>query len=308
MVWWVAGIAGAYLVIAPLVLAGALFGLLTAGLVDWSGAKREAPSDPLTIGYRGDPRAAFGWEFETVRYDTELGAAEAWLVPAAQPSDLWAIWVHGIGGTRENGYRMAKPLHEAGLPVLMIAYRNDSGAPRSDDGLYSFGLGEWRDLEAAVAYAVSRGAERVVIAAESMGGGITGHYLRHGAHTDRIAGLALDAPALDFSAVIAAGGRRYFVPLSDYVSAAGLGLFALVRRDLRQARSLDAVASFDGPIFLAHGERDPLVPFSISEQLVAARPETTFWRTKADRHPMSHEEDRAGYDAALRQWVDGLRE
>lgn len=299
-----AGVAVLYLLVAPLVLVAALGGMLTAGVVDWSGEKRAAPSDPLLIGYRGDPETAFGWEYETVLYPTELGDAEAWLIPAPAPSRFWAIWVHGIGGTRENGYRMVETLHGHGVPVLMITYRNDKGAPRSADGLHSFGLGEWRDLEAAVTFAVGRGAERVAILAESMGAAIAGQYLMRAGNTDRIAGLALDAPALDFPAVVRAGGERYWVPMSDMVVAAGLQLWTLFRRDLREAVSLDAVAAFEGPVFVAHGRRDPLVPFAISERLAATRPDLLFWKTDADRHPMSFESDRNGYRRMLGEWLD----
>ena len=300
---WIAGLALAYAVVAPLLLVAALNVMLTPGGVDWAGEGRKKPSDPLRIGYFGDPGTAFGWPFEAVRYQTELGEAEAWLIPADAPSDTWAIWVHGIGGTRENGYRMVRSFREAGLPVLMITYRNDKGAPRDADPLHSFGLAEWRDLEAAVDWMVERGALRVIVAAESMGGAITGQYLRRGSNTERIAGLALDAPALDFNEVIAAGGRRYWVPFSDYVASAGLAGLAMLRRDLREAVSFADVVRFEGPMFLAHGEGDPLVPFSTSERLVALRPDIRFWRTKATVHPMSFEEDREGYAAALTDWV-----
>lgn len=305
-VWWGLGLVVGYLVLAPLLMVGALWAMLTAGVIDWSGEGRAAPEDPLVIGYRGDPGAAFGWPFETVRYRTELGEAEAWVVPAGSPSDTWAIWVHGIGGTRENGYRIVKTLHEAGLPVLMISYRNDRMAPRSADGLYSFGLSEWPDLETAVDYAVGRGAQRVVIAAESMGAAVTGQYLKRGNNTERVAGLVLDAPALDLPEIIRAGGQRYWVPVADYVNWAGQEVWKLGARDLSEAVTLDAVAEFAGPIFLVHGTGDPLVPYSISERLVAKRPDITFWSTESSRHPMSFEEDRAGYAAALRAWVDDL--
>lgn len=308
ILWWAVTAFIAYVVLAPVILCVALLALLTPGVIDWSGKGRVAPADPMVIGYRGDPQAAFGWTFETVRYPTELGEAEAWLVPASAPSDLWAIWVHGIGGTRENGYRMVQPLHDAGMPVLMITYRNDDGAPRSTDAMYSFGLTEWRDLEAAVGFAIGKGAKHVVIAAESMGGAITGEYLRRGSGTERVVGLALDAPALDFNEVIAAGGKRYHVPLANFVAAAGLELLSMIRVDLRKAVSYHDIWSFNGPIFLAHGERDPLVPFITSERLAEVRRrDITFWRTNADRHPMSFEEDRAGYVSALRRWIDLVR-
>jgi fermentation-respiration switch protein FrsA (DUF1100 family) len=306
-VWWGLGIAVGYLVLAPVIAVVALWVMLTAGIVPWSPDGPGLPTDPLTIGYRGDPKAAFGWEFEAVTYPTALGDAAAWVVPGAPDERLWAIWVHGIGGIRENGYRMVKTLHEAGLPVLMITYRNDVDAPRSDDGLYSFGLSEWPDLQAAVDYAVSRGAGDVVLAAESMGAGITGQYLKRGNNVERVVGLALDAPALDFPAVIYAGGKRYWVPLSDYVVGAALELWRFVRVDLREAVSLDTVAEFPGPVFVAHGTRDPLVPFSISERLVGERPDIMFWKTDADRHPMSFESDREGYAKALAAWVAAVR-
>lgn len=306
-VWWGLGIAVGYLVLAPVITVVALWGMLTAGIVPWSPDGPGLPTDPLTIGYRGDPKTAFGWDFEAVNYPTELGDAEAWVIPGAPGETLWGIWVHGIGGIRENGYRMVKILHEAGLPVLMITYRNDAGAPRAADGLYSFGLSEWPDLQAAVDYAVSRGAARVAIAAESMGAGITGQYLLRGNNREAVVGLALDAPALDFPTVIYAGGKRYWVPFSDYVSAAALELWRFVRTDLREAVSLDAVAEFPGPVFVAHGTRDPLVPFSISERLREKRPDIMFWTTDADRHPMSFESDREGYARALAAWVAAVR-
>src|SRR6218665_2247261 len=122
-VWWGLSIVVGYLVLAPVVTGRALLGMLTAGVVPWSPDGPGLPTDPLTIGYRGDPKVAFGWDFEAVTYPTELGDAAAWVVPGAPDERLWAIWVHGIGGIRENGYRMVKTLHEAGLPVLMITYR-----------------------------------------------------------------------------------------------------------------------------------------------------------------------------------------
>jgi uncharacterized protein len=307
LVWWGVGIVVGYLVLAPVVTMAALWALLTPGIVEWSKDSSDPDIDPPTIGYRGDPSVDLHWDFEDVTYRTELGDAAAWFVPGTPGETLWAIWVHGIGGIRENGYRMVQPLHEAGLPVLMITYRNDEGAPAADDALYSFGLDEWPDLQAAVDYVVSRGAGQVVIAAESMGAAITGQYLLRANNTERIAGLALDAPALDFPAVIYAGGKRYWVPLSDYVATAGLELWRLVRRDLREAVSINAVVEFPGPVFVAHGTHDPLVPFEISERLLGKRPDITLWQTDADRHPLSFESNREGYTAALRGWLEKVR-
>ena len=140
-----------------------------------------------------------------------------------------------------------------------------------------------------------------------MGGAIAGQYLKRASNTDMVAGLALDAPALDFSAVIKAGGARYRVPLAGYVATAGLWLSSLMRRDLREAVSLDAIAAFKGPIFVSHGRRDPLVPFSISQRLVAMRPDIAFHSPDADEHPQSYKADPAGYAEVFRGWIAAVK-
>lgn len=309
---WIVGVVVAlvvgYFVLTSVAMVLGLGHMLTPGRVDWAGESQPAPPDPMEVGYRGDPKAGLGLDFESVQVATELGDAEAWAIPAAQPTDIWAVFVHGIGGLRENGYRMARVFHDAGVSVLMISYRNDRNAPAAPDNLYSFGLTEWRDLESAVAWTVEHGAQRVIIAGESMGGAIVGQYLANAADTSRIAGVVLDSPALDFNEVILARVKQLNLPLADVVSLAGLSASALVRTDLRAADSMDAVAGYEGPIFLAHGRDDPLVPFGISDRLTGLRPDIIFVETDADKHLFSYQADPEGYRAALLQLIEAARE
>lgn len=282
--------------------------LLTPGGVDWSGANNpHPPTDPLVLNYRGDPAKAFGFDFSTVHYPTELGDAEAWLVPGAQTSGLQAIVVHGIGGIRENGYKQLSVLHEAGIPTLLITYRNDSGAPASPNSLFSFGVTEWRDLEAAVDWMRAQGAARIVLVADSMGAGIAGQYLMHAADTSRIAALALDAPALDFPGLVAGNLRRYYLPFPRAMAALGTGAIALMTgTDLAMARSADAVAAFDGPLFLAHGTGDLMVPFSLSEALLAKRTAPTIFVRTGATHLFSFNENPERYRTAFLELLSGI--
>ena len=292
------------LVVVALYFAGTAFGaalllnhLLTPGTVDWSGAGNpNPPTDPVELGYRGDPQAAFGLAFETVQYETALGPAEAWLVPGTTTNAPWAIYVHGIGGIRENGYKQLTALMEAGLTTLMITYRNDRGAPSAPNPLYAFGTTEWADLDAAVTWALGQGAPSVVLVAESMGGGIAGEFLRHSSQRDIVVGLALDAPALEFHRVVTGALGHFHLPFADQIASMGVGLFdATHGSNLASADTRDAVASFPGPLFLAHGSADGLVPVDISDNLVARRTApTTYLRTGAN-HLLSYKEDPARY-------------
>ena len=51
----------------------------------------------------------------------------AWLIPGR--SSTWAIVVHGINSNPQVGLRIAPALHRAGLPQLLITYRDDHEAP-----------------------------------------------------------------------------------------------------------------------------------------------------------------------------------
>ncbi|WP_423067804.1 alpha/beta hydrolase [Devosia sp. CN2-171] len=312
---WVKRVGIGLVVLAGLyVLAGAIFTsallnhLLTPGSIDWGGySNPNPPKDPFELGYFGDPQAALGLPFETVHYDTDLGPAEAWFVPAANVDGPWAIYVHGVGGTRENGYRQLSILHEAGIPTLMITYRNDRGAPADPNPLFSFGMTEWRDLDAAVSWVLTQGAPNVIVAAESMGGAIAGQFLQHSQQADRVVALALDAPALDFNEVVADKLGARALPFARTLAAAGVGVFDLYRgARLSDAVSLDTVAKSPGPVFLAHGTADTLVPITTSDRLVAERVgPITYLRTSAN-HLLSYKENPARYREEMLGWLRSL--
>src|SRR6187402_3946904 len=82
--------------------------------------------------WAGDPTAAFGIPSKTVPIRSELGPMPAWLVPGRERT--WAIVVHGINATPQTGLRIVPALRRAGLPTLLITYREDLGAPPSPDG------------------------------------------------------------------------------------------------------------------------------------------------------------------------------
>ncbi len=294
-----------YLLIAGTVLARFAGGILTPGSLGELNAEAPSPTDPLELGYRGDPANALDLPFVALTIMTDLGPAPAWYVPGDQP--LAAIYVHGIGGAREDGYRHLSMLAAAGHPTLLITYRNDADAPA--DPPHAFGLTEWRDLQAAVDAMALRGHERLIIVAESMGGAIAGQFLHQSDRADRIVALALDSPALSFRETLAQIGRLIGLPLPRPVAVVAHPLLSrMTGLDLARAEVLDVVAGFRGPVFLAHGTGDRIVPVSISDALIMrhAGPLVTF-RNDGD-HLQTWHRDPAGYRAAFGEFLASLPE
>jgi uncharacterized protein len=294
-------VAALYVPAMAAVMALAMWWLFTPGRVNWAGPRKD---DPFELGYRGDPKTGLGLDFETVSVPTELGPAEGWFVPA-RGGTLWAIYVHGVGGLRENGFRQLSVLNEAGIPTLMIGYRNDAWGPKGKRPFYSFGLDEWRDLEAAVSWARGRGAERIVLVAESMGAGIAGQFLMRSDEAGQVVALVLDSPALDFDAVLQ-GFARWF-PLRSLIVPLGYGLARLLLPvDLETAVVAACVRDFRRPVFVAHGTGDPLVPVSVSRDLIAARRGETVYVETSAQHLRSWQVDRARYRSELLRFLAAL--
>lgn len=297
-----------YVAVSGYFLARAASGLLQVGAIASTISQATPPENPLALGYRGDPMQALSLPFQVVRIETPLGPSEAWLVPAKAEERGRAIYVHGIAGAREDGYRHLDMLHEAGWSVMLISYRNDPTAPAGPEGMYGFGLLEWPDLEAAVArFSPGPDGPGLLVVADSMGGAILGQFLRQSPLADRVAAVALDSPGLSFKAVIghlaAQGGK----PLPWAMAwAADKLLPQLTSLPLGQAEVLDGFVAYPGPLFIAHGAGDRIVPIQPSQDLAAGRaaPTTSLW-TGAD-HLGSHAEDPAAYRSAFLGFLQDL--
>lgn len=297
-----------YVGITGYFLAHAAVGLLKVGAISTLLATAEPPTDPLALGYRGDPTTALALPFQTVTLDMPLGPTDAWLVPAARPEVGRAIYVHGIAGAREDGYRALSILHEAGWSVLLISYRNDPEAPASPEGTYGFGLTEWPDLEAAVTYLAPTDADpKLLIVAESMGGAILGQFLAQSPLASRVQAIALDSPAISFGAVIdhlAAQGDK---PLPGVVAATARQILPFkTPLPLAEAEVAAPFQAFPGPLFLAHGSADRIVPQGPSQALAASRsaPTVTLW-TEAD-HLGSYAAGPDAYRTAVQNFLDQI--
>lgn len=264
-------------------------------------------ADPFVLHYKGDPQQAFGWPFENVHLASPLGSLAAWIVPPAGKSNgVWMIYSHGIGGRRENGYRFTSVARSLGITSLLYSYRNDEGAPPSPDGIYSFGLGEWQDLQAAVMQARQCGAQRIILAGDSMGAAIIGQYLLHARPGNFVVAAVLDAPALDLRQVLQHLVAARKLPLSQAVSWVTEQIAPrLVGMRLADTQTLQVFARQPQFLFGSHGAADALVPVHISDQLQGERPDMHYLRTNA-RHVQSWAENPQRYRKQLSRFLQAV--
>jgi alpha-beta hydrolase superfamily lysophospholipase len=254
--------------------------------------------------YSGDPGTALGLDHQDVEIPGELGSLPAWFLPG--PRDTWVITVHGLGTTREHPMNVMECLHGLRLPVLDPAYRGDPGAPRSPDGLAHLGESEWRDLDAAIRFAVRYGAEKVVLHGWSTGASMALHAAVNSALRERICGLVLDSPVLDWATTLRAlaaarGVPSALMPLAVRAAQGQTGLHGARLLDTSLPQALHV------PTLIFHGPDDTLAPWQPSRELAERRPDLVALHPVPQApHAAMWNADPARYAEALRRFLTPL--
>ncbi len=267
-------------------------------------------TDLIGSVWPSDPQMAHGLVFDEVTYTSDLGEFGAWHVPGA--GDDWALFVHGQTTPRYEALRLLPVVHAAGYHSLVIDYRNDPGAPEDPSGRYRYGITERADLEAAIAYAVDREADRILLVGYSLGGAIVANTLLESPSAERVEGVILDAPMLDLEAAIDSAAAARTLPVIGAVPTS----LVSVAKQLASLRfgvdfaAIDYVAradEFTVPMLVFHGARDDRVPVAVSESLAEARPDlVTLEVFDRAEHISSWNHDPPRYEQAVAEFLAGL--
>ena len=268
--------------------------------------------------FAGTPRTALDLDHEDVEVATALGPMPAWFVPpsASVPErTTWVVLVHGRGATREECLRALPVLHRLGFPALVVSYRNDADAVPSPGGRYHLGEAEWLDVESACVHAFNQGAQDVVLFGWSMGGAIALQTMSRSWVADRIQGIVLDAPVVDWRDVLDHHARVNRVP-------AAIGRLSQAVLENTHARRLAGVetplsldrldwvsraAELHVPILLIHSDDDEFVPSGPSRRLAQARPDVvTYVEFPGARHTKEWNVDPEGWDTAVARFLLAL--
>jgi pimeloyl-ACP methyl ester carboxylesterase len=247
-----------------------------------------------------DPHAALNIPFQSVSFPDPLGPMPAWLVGGR--GSTWVIFVHGIDGSRAGGLRPLAALHALGLPTMLIAYRNDVGAPASPDGHIHLGMTEWEDLQAAARWALTRGAQRFILYGDSMGGSIVTRFMHLSPLASRVRAMVLDAPVLDWAGVLDHVGSRVDVPFMVPPVRWMIGWRIDVNWD--QLNEIAQARTFRLPILLFQGQDDELVPPAESQSFARAAPgPVNYVPVPGVGHIQSWNANPTQYDAHLRSFL-----
>ncbi len=258
--------------------------------------------------FLGDPRTALGIPVRDVVVHGPLGPLPAWYFPGR--GHTFVIAVHGQNGSRNDLLRVVGIVHRMGFPALDITYRNDYGINRDPSGYLRYGQTEWRDLQAAVQWALSHGADRVVLAGQSMGGAVIAAFLEHSPLAGKVTRVVFDAPMLDLQAVVDYGASQRSLPVLGRGVPAPLvwtaEQIAAIRFGINWPATdyLCNTAWLKVPALVTHGGGDTKVPVSSSARLKAAKPAlVTFAVFPGAGHLESWNINRARYTSLLESFL-----
>lgn len=309
------------------------YGLFTSGTADYVKIGSVLAETDTTVkrklltqvgsDARLDADAAFsGWyyrhpdelhlPFHDVHIPAALGGCPAWDFPADEPTDTWVIQIHGRGTIRAECLRAVAPFRARGIRSLLVSYRNDGEAPRSRSGTYALGATEWRDVDAAIAWARHRGARRIILMGWSMGGAIALQAALGSAHRELIVGVILDSPVVDWRVVLDFQARLIGLPSP----VTGLAIGALRTDWASRATGTGSRIPFDQldivtragelrhPVLILHSDDDGFVPSEASHRLANARPDLVELHVfDTARHTKLWNYDQDRWTVAIEDWL-----
>ena len=257
-----------------------------------------------------------GYPVEDIEIHTAVGVAPAWLVPTRRASDRWVIQVHGRGVTRAETIRAVPVFRTAGYSSLLISYRNDGVAPDSEDRRYALGGTEWRDLEAAIEFAVSRGAKHIVLMGWSMGGATALQTSILSSYHHLFRGLVLESAVVDWRSVLDFQALQQNVPKPVRLGALRLLGSRWGKPFTGQSQPIDLdslnivrrASELTVPTLLLHSADDGYVPVDAARELAALRPDLVRYEEfTGARHAKLWNYDPERFNRVIAEWLKDLR-
>ncbi|HYH92385.1 MAG TPA: alpha/beta fold hydrolase [Candidatus Saccharimonadales bacterium] len=259
------------------------------GSVRRAGLGAAAAAVPLGLAYRfaliyraraGYPRrhpptvtpTDMGLPYESLTVHADGADLPAWFIPArdGQPGPGVAL-IHGWESARDRTLPMARFLHAAGFHTLTIDVR---GHGANQPEALPMTAGEF-GLDALAAFRTLLDRPEVTTAA------ISGHSMGAigailaGAADERVAAVVSTSSPADPYRLTRLTFRLAKLPIPDLIAYPLAWLTTRVylrprRHDVTDINASKAIARYRGPVLLAHGDEDQVVPLSHLDRLARA--------------------------------------
>jgi len=224
-----------------------------------------------------------GLTYSEVQFKTNDGVLlHGWFVPNRDGPVL--LYFHGNAGNISHRLETIHLFHQLGLNVFIIDYRgygHSEGKP-SEQGSYRDALAAWNYLTQDQGI----DPQRIVIFGRSLGGAIA-------------AWLAVEVSPQALILESTFSSVRDMARIAFPYLPAGL---ARIQYD-----TVSRIASITCPILLMHSPQDEIIPFELSQKLLAAAPgQTTFFSLQGG-HNDAHVVSGAAYASALSHFIEQTR-
>lgn len=258
--------------------------------------RREAGAAAFDRFVYGPDPGAVGLPFSEVILEGPRGDMATWVVEGSD--DTWVIYVHDAGADRTEVLRMLRKLSGLGLPVVVPALDD----PEDPEARPDLGTGSFRQVTAAMDFALGSGAEEVVLIGSGTGGSAVLLAAADDRYDTAVAAIILDGPLLDAAAVAEARLRSDKVPgfLVGWAKAVATFRYGV------EWTVLDHVAAArlqPRPVLILHGDADGRFPMASSRAYVAAAPAATLVVVAGAGHGETWNIDPEAYEAALEAFL-----
>jgi pimeloyl-ACP methyl ester carboxylesterase len=269
-----------------------------------------ANTDARATGNIFTPDSVTGLPPESVDIQTGTAAQPAWLYAGTrEEASTWVINIHGMLAGRDSALRSAHALKDSGWTSLVISYRGDGEAQGEHRQPSTLGQAEWHDLDAAITFASTHGADTIVLIGWSLGATLALHEAQRGTNRTSIAGLVLVSPVINWARSIRFGMAQNRIPA--WLAGATLGALShpITSRLLGLAQPLAFNSNLpyvSVPTLVIHSAGDRTAPFDVSREFAEASNLVTLETFPPSPHAMEWNADPDRFATTLRDWISSL--